>query len=122
MLSELIASGRGLRILVLVVKSMLSQCEKEFWNRFTIPLIRLDSVSIRRVLSRIPATSMPSLTTKMRSSRSTRRKQEREYRSYLETAYWDIIVNDEVPNVAVRGGGGSLHSRLERLPRPALTP
>ena len=41
-------------------------------------------------------------------------KQDAEYRTYLEQAYWDVIVIDEAHNEADRGTG-SLRSRLARL-------
>ena len=57
-------------------------------------------------------------------------KQDAEYRTYLEQAYWDVIVIDEAHNVADRGAGGtraagshgrtSLRSRLARLLAPAV--
>ena len=59
LVSELIARGRGRRILVLAVKSMLTQFQKEFWHRFTIPPARLDSIGIQRVRSRIPTNYNP---------------------------------------------------------------
>ena len=41
-------------------------------------------------------------------------KRDAEYRTYLEQAYWEVIVIDEAHNVADRGTG-SLRSRLARL-------
>ena len=114
LVSELIARGRGRRILVLAVKSMLTQFQKEFWNRFTIPLTRLDSIGIQRVRSRIPTNHNPFHYYDKSIISIDTLKQDAEYRTYLENAWWDIIVIDEAQNVADRGSR-SLRSRLARL-------
>ena len=114
LVSELIARGRGRRILVLAVKSMLTQFQKEFWNRFTIPLTRLDSIGIQRVRSRIPANHNPFYYYDKAIISIDTLKQDAEYRTYLEQARWDIIIIDEAHNVADRGTR-SLRSRLAKL-------
>jgi superfamily II DNA or RNA helicase len=114
LISELIKRGKGKRILVLTVKSMMTQFQKELWSRFTIPLVRLDSDGILRVRSEIPTNHNPFYYYDKTIISIDTLKQDREYRTYIEGAYWDIIVIDEAHNVAERGTN-SLRSRLAQL-------
>ena len=114
LVSELLARGRARRILVLALKSMLAQFQKEFWNRFTIPLTRLDSAGIQRVRRNIPGNHNPFHYYDKSIISIDTLKQDAEYRTYLENAYWDLILIDEAHNVADRGTG-SLRSHLAKL-------
>ena len=58
-LSELIARGRGERILVVTPRAVLKQFQMEMFTRFGIPLVRLDSTGIQRVQRELPAGRNP---------------------------------------------------------------
>ena len=119
LVSELIRRGKGRRILVVTTKSMLTQFQKEFWSRFTIPLVRLDSVGIQRIRSRIPTNHNPFHALDKAIVSVDTLKQDREYRTYIENAYWDVIVIDEAHNVARRGRGQSTSLRAKLAERLA---
>ena len=114
LLSELIQRGRGDRILVVALKSVLSQFQKELWARFTIPLVRLDSVGIQRVQSRIPSNMNPFYYFDRVIISIDTLKRDKKYRHYLEQCRWDVVVVDECQHIAIRGNE-SQRARLGSL-------
>lgn len=115
LMSELIVRGKGKRILVVTVKSMMTQFQKEMWNRFTIPLIRLDSARIQKIRQELPSNYNPFFYYDKTIVSIDTLKRDVEYRTHLENAYWDIIVIDEAQNVAERGDHQAQRSRLASL-------
>lgn len=115
LMSELIARGKGKRILVVTVKSMMTQFQKEMWNRFTIPLVRLDSGRIQKIRTSLPSNYNPFFYYDKTIVSIDTLKRDVEYRTHLENAYWDIIVIDEAQNVAERGDHQAQRSRLAKL-------
>ena len=103
LVSELIRRGKGRRILVVTTKSMMQQFQKEFWTRFSIPLTRLDSAGIQRIRRHLPANHNPFHYHDRTIISVDTLKRDTEYRHYLETAHWDIILIDEAHNVSYKG-------------------
>lgn len=115
LMSELIVRGKGKRILVVTVKSMMTQFQKEMWNRFTIPLVRLDSKKIHDIRAKLPSNYNPFFYYDKTIVSIDTLKRDIEYRTHIENAYWDIIVIDEAQNVAERGDHQAQRARLANL-------
>ncbi|WP_155984571.1 DEAD/DEAH box helicase [Thioalkalivibrio sp. ALE14] len=114
-LSELIRRGQGNRILVLAKKSMLSQFQAELWNRFALPLVRMDSDALSRLQLKIPASKNPFEVYQRIIISIDTLKDIGRYAHFLENTRWDVVVIDEAHNVS--GGSNPERHLSYRLAR-----
>lgn len=110
-LAELIKRGRGERILVVTPQQVLEQFQQELWTRFSIPLIRLDSVGIERIQREIPAGRNPFTYYKRIIISVDTLKNQGRYGHHLDNMDWDAVVIDESHNLI---GERSLRNQLAR--------
>ena len=115
LLAELIRRGRGRRILVATVKSMMTQFQKEMWCRFGLPLVRLDSTGLQRIRAHLPTHHNPFHHYDRVIISIDTLKQDNGFQRHLAAARWDVVVIDEAHNVAARGGGRSQRARVADL-------
>ncbi len=111
-LAELVRRGRGERILVVTPQHVLEQFQHELWTRFSLPLVRLDSVGIERIQREIPAGRNPFTYFKRVIVSVDTLKNVGMYGHHLENIGWDAVVIDESHNLI---GSTSLRNRLARL-------
>ncbi|MDO4911309.1 MAG: DEAD/DEAH box helicase [Corynebacterium sp.] len=110
-LAELIKRGRGDRILIVTPRAVLEQMQKEMWNRFAIPFVRLDSTGIQHIRQELPATRNP-FTYYNRAIISIDTLKQPKFRAYLEKVRWDAVVIDEAHNAV---NAGTLNNKLVRM-------
>lgn len=110
-LSELIKRGRGKRIMVVVLKSMMTQFQKELWSRFSIALEAVDRARIETIGRSIPR-SMNPLDQIDRAIISVDTLKSSHLIARLQSSRWDAIVIDECHNVARRNSSQSQRNQL----------
>ncbi|MEA9986066.1 helicase-related protein [Subtercola sp. RTI3] len=113
-LSELVARGRGDRILIVSPRHVLEQIQHEMWTRFALPFVRLDSVGIQRLRQKLPATRNP-FTYYKRAIISIDTLKSDKYIQHLRNQRWDAIVIDESHNLT---NSGTQNNRLAHILAP----
>lgn len=113
-LAELVARGRGEKILIVTPRHVLEQFQQEMWVHFALPFVRLDSAGIQKIRQRIPATRNP-FTYYKRAIISIDTLKTPQYRAYLERMRWDAVVIDESHNLT---NVSTQNNQLARLLAP----
>ncbi|MFD6827656.1 hypothetical protein CH313_23555 [Streptomyces sp. TSRI0384-2] len=103
LLGELIRRGRGERILVVTPAPVLEQFQHEMWTRFSLPLVRLDSVGVSRIERKIPVGRNPFTYYKRVIISMDTLKNAKRYGAWLQGIEWDAVVIDESHNLINRG-------------------
>ncbi|KUH35372.1 MULTISPECIES: DEAD/DEAH box helicase [Streptomyces] len=112
LLGELIRRGRGERILVVTPAPVLEQFQHEMWTRFSLPLVRLDSVGISRIERKIPVGRNPFTYHKRVIISMDTLKNAKRYGAWLQGIEWDAVVIDESHNLINRGSDRRILAEL----------
>ncbi|MFJ9479694.1 SNF2-related protein [Streptomyces mirabilis] len=112
LLGELIRRGRGERILVVTPAPVLEQFQHEMWTRFSLPLVRLDSVGISRIERKIPVGRNPFTYYKRIIISMDTLKNAKRYGAWLQGIEWDAVVIDESHNLINRGSDRRILAEL----------
>ncbi|MEV7165264.1 DEAD/DEAH box helicase [Streptomyces microflavus] len=112
LLGELIRRGRGERILVVTPAPVLEQFQHEMWTRFSLPLVRLDSVGISRIERKIPVGRNPFTYYKRVIISMDTLKNAKRYGAWLQGIEWDAVVIDESHNLINRGSARRVLAEL----------
>ncbi|MER5783683.1 helicase-related protein, partial [Streptomyces mobaraensis] len=108
-------------------QSVLEQFQHELWTRFSIPLVRLDSLGIQRIQREIPAGRNPFTHYKRVIISVDTLKNIGQYRHHLERIQWDAVVIDESHNLINQGSqrralAETLSPRTDALLLASATP
>ncbi|MHA7960247.1 SNF2-related protein [Streptomyces sp. L500] len=112
LLGELIRRGRGERILVVTPAPVLEQFQHEMWTRFSLPLVRLDSVGISRIERKIPVGRNPFAYYKRVIISMDTLKNAKRYGAWLQGIEWDAVVIDESHNLINRASDRRILAEL----------